>query len=158
MQAAAAARLAPKDAAFFLHTKDNPMSSNPTTVTPTPPTNSGSLISSERVTGTNVYNRDREKLGSVEALMIDKMSGQVRFAVMSFGGFLGMGEKYHQLPWNGLSYDLDNKGYVVNLTRDALNAAPMFTRDEIDSFDYGSNSDEIDSYYGKIDGFRNRAN
>ncbi|WP_156256621.1 PRC-barrel domain-containing protein [Sandarakinorhabdus oryzae] len=134
------------------------MSSNPTTVTPTPPTNSGSLISSERVTGTNVYNRDREKLGSVEALMIDKMSGQVRFAVMSFGGFLGMGEKYHQLPWNGLSYDLDNKGYVVNLTRDALNAAPMFTRDEIDSFDYGSNSDEIDSYYGKIDGFRNRAN
>ena len=54
-------------------------------------------------------------------MMIDKMSGQVRFAVMSFGGFLGMGEKYHQLPWNGLTYDLDHKGYVVNLSRDALN-------------------------------------
>jgi sporulation protein YlmC with PRC-barrel domain len=134
------------------------MSSHPTTVAPTMPTSNGALISSERVTGTNVYNREGEKLGSVEAMMIDKMSGQVRFAVMSFGGFLGMGEKYHQLPWNGLTYDLDQEGYVVNLSRDALNAAPVFSRDEIDSFDYGDQSTSIDSYYGKIDGFQNRPN
>jgi sporulation protein YlmC with PRC-barrel domain len=134
------------------------MSSHPTTVAPTMPTSNGALISSERVTGTNVYNRDGEKLGSVEAMMIDKMSGQVRFAVMSFGGFLGMGEKYHQLPWNGLSYDLDQKGYVVNLSSDALKAAPVFSREEIDSFDYGDKSNSIDSYYGKIDGFQTRSN
>lgn len=130
------------------------MSSHPTTVAPTMPISNGALISSERVTGTNVYNRDGEKLGSVEAMMIDKMSGQVRFAVMSFGGFLGMGEKYHQLPWNVLSYDLDQKGYVVNLSSDALKAAPVFSREEIDSFDYGDKSTSIDSYYGKIDGFQ----
>ena len=134
------------------------MSSNPPTVAPTMHANNGALISSERVTGTNVYNRDGEKLGSVEAMMIDKMSGQVRFAVMSFGGFLGMGEKYHQLPWNGLSYDLDHKGYVVNLNREALEAAPVFTREEIDSFDYGDQSTSIDNYYGKIDGFQTRSN
>jgi hypothetical protein len=133
------------------------MSSHPTTVAPTHASN-GALISSERVTGTNVYNRDGEKLGSVEAMMIDKMSGQVRFAVMSFGGFLGMGEKYHQLPWNGMSYDLDQKGYVVNLSSDALKAAPVFSREEIDSFDYGDQSASIDSYYSRIDGFQNRPN
>ena len=131
------------------------MSSYPTTVAPTQSTSDGALISSERVTGTSVYNREGDKLGSVEAMMIDKMSGQVRFVVMSFGGFLGMGEKYHQLPWDGLSYDLEQEGYVVNLSRDDLNAAPTYSRDEIDSFDYGNRSSSIDDYYGNIDGFRN---
>jgi sporulation protein YlmC with PRC-barrel domain len=115
----------------------------------------GSLISSERVTGTSVYNHDGEKLGSVEAMMIDKQSGQVRYAVMSFGGFLGMGEKYHQLPWDGLSYDTDEGGYVVNLSREALGSAPTYSREELDNFDYGK-SGSIDDYYSNIDGFRNQ--
>lgn len=114
----------------------------------------GNLISSERVTGTSVYNHDGDKLGSVEAMMIDKQSGQVRYAVMSFGGFLGMGERYHQLPWDGLSYDTERGGYVVNLTREALDGAPMYSRDELDNFDYDDNSQSIDNYYGSIDGFR----
>ncbi len=129
------------------------MSSYPTTVAPTGSASNGTLISSERVTGTNVYNRDGEKLGNVEAMMIDKMSGQVRFAVMSFGGFLGMGEKYHQLPWDGLSYDTNEGGYVVNLSREALGNAPTYSREELDNFDYGK-SGSIDDYYGNIDGFR----
>lgn len=115
----------------------------------------GSLISSERVTGTSVYNHEGEKLGSVEAMMIDKQSGQVRYAIMSFGGFLGMGEQYHQLPWDGLSYDVEEGGYVVNLSRDALGSAPTYSRDEIDNFDYGK-SGSIDDYYGNIDGFRHQ--
>lgn len=111
------------------------------------------LISSERVTGTNVYNASGDKLGSIETVMIDKLSGQVRFAVMSFGGFLGLGEKYHQLPWDGLTYDEDKGGYSVNLSREALEGAPSYGRDELDSFDYDSEGGSIDSYYGDIEGF-----
>lgn len=111
------------------------------------------LISSERVTGTNVYNASGDKLGSIETVMIDKLSGQVRFAVMSFGGFLGLGEKYHQLPWDGLTYDEDKGGYTVNLSREALEGAPSYDRDELDSFDYGSEGQSIDRYYGDIEGF-----
>ena len=111
------------------------------------------LISSERVTGTNVYNASGDKLGSIETVMIDKRSGQARFAVMSFGGFLGIGEKYHQLPWDGLTYDEDKGGYVVNLSREALEGAPRYGRDEVDSFDYDREGDAIDSYYGGIEGF-----
>jgi hypothetical protein len=111
------------------------------------------LISSERVTGTNVYNAAGDKLGSIETVMIDKRSGQVRFAVMSFGGFLGIGEKYHQLPWAGLTYDEEQSGYVVNLSREALEGAPSYGRDEVDSFDYDREGDAIDSYYGGVEGF-----
>lgn len=111
------------------------------------------LISSERVTGTDVYNNMGDKLGSIEAMMIDKSSGQVRFAVMSFGGFLGMGERYHQLPWNGLSYDQTRKGYVVNISQDALKAAPVFSREELDAYDYDRHATAIDDYYGTLDGF-----
>lgn len=111
------------------------------------------LISTERVTGTSVYNAQGDKLGSIETVMIDKLSGKVRFAVMSFGGFLGIGEKYHQLPWDGLRYDDEKNGYVVNITRASLESAPNYDRDQVDNFDYASESDSIDEYYGKLDGF-----
>ncbi|MBC7634876.1 MAG: PRC-barrel domain-containing protein [Acetobacteraceae bacterium] len=112
-----------------------------------------SLISSKRVTGSAVYNHDGEKLGSIDDLVIDKLSGQVRFAVMSFGGFLGIGENYHQIPWDGLQYDKSQDGYLINLSRAALEAAPNYDRDQIDSFDYAGEGRTIDDYYGKIDGF-----
>jgi len=111
------------------------------------------LISSERVTGTNVFNRKGEKLGSIEAMLIDKHTGHVCFAVMSFGGFLGIGERYHQLPWTGLSYDTETSGYVVNISREHLKDAPSYSREELNSFDYDSQAASIDGYYGKLDGF-----
>jgi hypothetical protein len=123
-----------------------------TTVAPTARPDSA-LISSERVTGTDVFNHEGKKLGSIESMLIDKHSGQVRFAVMSFGGFLGIGERYHQLPWGGLAYDTDRKGYVVNVSRDNLKSAPAFSRDELANFDYDGQSATIDAYYGKLDGF-----
>jgi sporulation protein YlmC with PRC-barrel domain len=112
-----------------------------------------SLISSERVTGSAVYNHDGDKLGTIDDLVIDKLSGQIRFAVMSFGGFLGIGENYHQIPWDGLRYDNSQDGYLINLSREALEAAPTYDRDQIDSFDYAGEGRTIDDYYGKIDGF-----
>src|ERR1700758_432259 len=84
------------------------------------------LISSDKAVGTAVYNRQGEHLGSVYNLMIDKYSGQVAYAVMSFGGFLGMGESYHPLPWRMLKYDVRQGGYVVDVDRRRLAEAPSY--------------------------------
>ena len=78
---------------------------------------SGTLIAAEKVNGTNVYNLAGDKLGSIDDIMIDKVSGRAIYAVMSFGGFLGMGEKFHPLPWAKLKYDAQKGGYVVNLDK-----------------------------------------
>ena len=73
------------------------------------------LISADKVIGTAVYNRQGDRLGSVYGLMLNKLNGQVAYAVMSFGGFLGIGENYHPLPWRMLTYDTSLGGYVVDL-------------------------------------------
>jgi len=88
------------------------------------------LIASDKVEGTAVYNRAGESLGSVYTVMIDKYSGQVAYAVMSFGGFLGIGERYHPLPWKALTYDTGLGGYVVDVSREQLERAPSYARDE----------------------------
>lgn len=85
-----------------------------------------SLISTEKVDGTAVYNRDGDRLGTVHHLMIDKFTGQVDYAVMSFGGFLGIGESYHPLPWKSLDYDPSLGGYVVDTDRSRLEGAPRY--------------------------------
>jgi hypothetical protein len=90
------------------------------------------LISADKVEGTAVYNRAGEKLGAIDKIMIDKISGRVPYAVMSFGGFLGMGESYHPLPWNVLDYDTNKGGYVVDLDPELLKGAPTLGRDESD--------------------------
>jgi hypothetical protein len=107
---------------------------------------SGTLIAGSKVKGTNVYNLAGEKLGSVEDLMIDKVSGRAIYAVMSFGGFLGMGEKHHPLPWSTLKYDTQKAGYVVNLDKKVLEGAPNYDRGSEFKWtpDYGR---KVDSYY-----------
>ena len=62
--------------------------------------------------------------------MVGKRSGQVAYAVMSFGGLLGMGESYHPLPWNALTYDTSKGGYVVDLDKDRLSNAPSYRSGE----------------------------
>jgi hypothetical protein len=84
------------------------------------------LIAADRVQGTAVYNLKGEKLGSVENIMIDKYSGRVAYAVMAFGGFLGIGDRHHPLPWNVLHFVPDRGGYVVDLDRERLTGAPQF--------------------------------
>jgi hypothetical protein len=106
----------------------------------------GNLIASEKVTGTAVYNQAGETLGSVDDIMIDKASGHAIYAVMAFGGFLGMGEKYHPLPWATLKYDPRKAGYVVNLDKKMLEGAPSYDRGSEFEWtpDYGR---KVDSYY-----------
>jgi hypothetical protein len=87
-----------------------------------------SLIGSDKVEGTAVYGADQKKIGKLERVMIDKISGKVAYAVLSFGGFLGMGEDYYPVPWATLKYDPSLGGYLVNLTRDKLDKAPKYTQ------------------------------
>lgn len=89
---------------------------------------SGSLIAASKVKGTNVYNLAGESLGSIDDIMIDKATGRAIYAVMAFGGFLGMGESFHPLPWATLKYDAQKGGYVVNLDKATLEGAPYYAR------------------------------
>lgn len=84
------------------------------------------LIASDKVAGTEVFGRDGQRLGVVYNFMVDKVTGRVAYAVMSFGGFLGLGERYHPLPWEALTYDPARGGYVVDVDPARLDAAPSF--------------------------------
>ncbi|HYD37470.1 MAG TPA: PRC-barrel domain-containing protein [Allosphingosinicella sp.] len=107
------------------------------------------LISSRRVEGTAVYNRADERLGSIHSVMIDKKSGQVAYAVLSFGGIFGLGEHVHPVPWEMLTYSVDLDAYVVDLTREQLENAPTLRLDDADRprpQDY----EEVAGYYAKL--------
>ena len=106
-----------------------------------------SVISSERVEGTSVYNNAGDKLGSIDDLMIDKVSGKVQYAVMEFGGFLGMGTDRYPLPWSVLNYSTDLGGYVVPLDKETLRGAPRYSEESRPTYDdaYGRS---VYDYYG----------
>ncbi|MHA4835845.1 PRC-barrel domain-containing protein [Sphingopyxis sp. MSC1_008] len=105
------------------------------------------LIASNKVEGTAVYNREGEKLGSIYNFMVDKRAGKVEYAVLQFGGLFGIGSDYYPLPWDVLSYDTGQGGYVVTLDKAMLEKAPRYTTDAQPIFDrnYGR---EVYGYYG----------
>src|SRR5262245_63474063 len=87
------------------------------------------LISSEDVEGTNVYDMKGNKIGEIDHLMVDKISGRVTYAVMSFGGFLGLGHSHYPLPWGALRYNTRLLGYETDVTEQQLKDAPAFSDD-----------------------------
>lgn len=95
-----------------------------------------SLISSEDVRGTAVYGADGSHIGSVDHLMIDKVSGHVNYAVISFGGFLGLGHSHYPVPWRALTYSNELGGYRTNVTESQLRDAPEFSDDSWQSRDW----------------------
>jgi PRC-barrel domain len=101
------------------------------------------LISADKVIGTKVYNRREEHLGSIYGLMLNKFNGQVAYAIMSFGGFLGLGESYHPLPWRMLTYDTRLGAYVADLERNQLEKAPRYTTEP----DWDTYRRQVDAYY-----------
>jgi sporulation protein YlmC with PRC-barrel domain len=107
---------------------------------------SGNLINAEKVHGTDVYNAQGDKLGTIEDLVLDKIEGRVQYAVLSFGGFLGLGDKHYPLPWAALKYDTRKGGYMVNLDKEQLENAPAYEADQqIDwTPDYGR---RVDAFY-----------
>jgi PRC-barrel domain len=106
------------------------------------------LISSDKVEGTAVYNREGEKLGSINSVMIDKVSGKVAYAVMSFGGFLGMGDRYHPLPWHVLTYDTAQGGYVIDRDPGMLEGGPTYGTSESPDWSDRRWGQQLHDYYG----------
>ena len=106
------------------------------------------LISSDMVVGTSVYNLQGEHLGSIYSIMVDKISGQVAYAVMSFGGFLGIGESYHPLPWRMLKYYVRQNGYVVDIDRRRLEGAPTYNDSSMPDWSDRAYGHRVDTYYG----------
>jgi hypothetical protein len=100
------------------------------------------LIGSDRVEGTPVRRSDGHKIGTIERLMIDKLSGNVAYAVLSFGGFLRIGQKHLPIPWARLHYDQTLAAYQLDLTEEELSRAPSFESDQ--DFDWGDRSREVE--------------
>lgn len=105
------------------------------------------MISSEKVEGTECYNRNGDHLGTVDHMMIDKLTGHVEYVVMSFGGFLGIGESYHPLPWRVLTYDTGMGGYVIDADRSRLERAPRFTSSSTPDWHDRTYRSRIDEYW-----------
>lgn len=106
------------------------------------------LISASKVNGTTVLNPAGENLGSIYDVMIDKRSGRVQYAIMSFGGFLGIGESYHPLPWHLLKYDPANSSYIVDISKDRLQGGPSYAQSASPDWSTGIYGQEVETYYG----------
>ena len=102
------------------------------------------VIRAKKVIGTSVKNSAGEKIGQVEDIVLDKLSNNIVYAVIGFGGFLGMNEKYHPVPWSALDYDEAEDSYVVPFTKEQLQAAPA------DSLDMLTKGDGVGTYRTKV--------
>ena len=113
------------------------------------PTASGhtQAIRAKKVIGTNVKDPTGQKIGEVEDVMLDKESNNIMFAVVGFGGFLGIAEKYHPIPWSALEFDEDEGAYVVNYTKEQLQSAPTASIDELARDDGQMFRDRSYAYY-----------
>jgi sporulation protein YlmC with PRC-barrel domain len=106
-----------------------------------------STIRAKSVIGTDVKDLQGKSIGKVEDILLDKKSNNIIYAVVGFGGFLGMGEKYHPLPWQVLNYDDNQEAYVVNLTKEQLKAAPADSLDALTTSDGVIYRDRVYDYY-----------
>ena len=113
------------------------------------PTQAGhtSAIRATKVIGTQVFSTTGEKIGKIEDVVLDKQSNNIMFAVVGFDGFMGVNEKYHPLPWSGLDYSKDSKGYVVSYSKDQLKGAPAERIDELTAGDGAGIRDKVYDYY-----------
>jgi hypothetical protein len=108
----------------------------------------GNLIGSDKVEGTAVYGADDRKIGSIERVMIDKVSGKVSYAVLGFGGLLGIGNDHYPLPWQSLKYDTRLGGYVTGVTESRLQGAPKYGNDNDWNWSDPARNRAVNDYYG----------
>jgi len=108
----------------------------------------GNLIGSDKVEGTAVFGADAQKIGTIERVMIDKVSGRVSYAVLGFGGFLGIGNDHYPLPWQSLKYDTRLGGYVTGVTEGQLRGAPKYGNDNDWNWADAARNRAVNDYYG----------
>jgi len=104
-------------------------------------------IRANKVIGTNVKNQQGEIIGEINDIVLDKLSNNIMYVVVSFGGFLGIGEKYHPIPWASLDYDEDQDAYVGGFSRTQLEGAPYGSINELTSAEGNSYRDRAFDYY-----------
>lgn len=105
------------------------------------------LMGCNTLIGNDVYNHKSEDIGDIKEIMLDVRTGKVRYAVLSFGGFLGMGKKLFAVPWTALTLDTMNKRFVLNVEKEKLSSAPGFDKDKWPDMADQSWSEEIHAYY-----------
>ena len=106
-----------------------------------------SAIRAKKVIGTDVKDATGHSIGKVEDIVLDKLSSNIMFAIVGFGGFLGIGEKFHPVPWSTLDYDEAEGGYIVNLSKEQLKAAPAYSMEELIQGDGTQFRDRVYDYY-----------
>lgn len=106
------------------------------------------LMGANTLVGNDVYNHKDEDLGDIKEIMLDMRSGKVAYAVLSFGGFLGMNEKLFAVPWEALTLDTVNERFILNVEKDRLSEAPGFDEDDWPDMADLSWSNKVHDYYG----------
>ena len=106
------------------------------------------LIGSDKVEGTNVYGVANAKVGSIERVMLGKRDGKVAYAVLSFGGFLGIGHDHYPIPWSSLTYDTELGGYKTNITEQQLEGAPKYADERDWDWADRERARKVYDYYG----------
>jgi sporulation protein YlmC with PRC-barrel domain len=106
------------------------------------------LMGADTLIGDSVVNSQDEDLGDIKEIMLDMHSGKVAYAVLAFGGFLGMGEKLFAVPWQALHLDTTNKRFVLNVPKERLKTAPGFNPDSWPDMSDIRWSEEVHSFYG----------
>jgi sporulation protein YlmC with PRC-barrel domain len=110
--------------------------------------NEPKVLSADTLTGDKVVNHQKEDLGKIEHLMIDLANGRIAYAVLSFGGFLGMGDKLFAIPWSALTVDTVEKQFILNVDKEVLKRAPGFDKDHWPNMADRSWGTKVFTYYG----------
>lgn len=106
------------------------------------------LMGADTLIGNEVHNHKDEHLGDIKEIMLDMSSGSVAYAVLSFGGFFGMGDKMFAVPWSALNLDTKEKRFLLNVEKDRLKDAPGFDKDEWPNMRDEAWANKVKSYYG----------
>jgi sporulation protein YlmC with PRC-barrel domain len=106
------------------------------------------VLSASTITGDEVRNPEGDDLGKIEEVMLDMGSGRISYAVLSFGGVMGLGDKLFAIPWSALELDPDNRCFVLDVEKEKLENAPGFDKDNWPSFADNTWATQIHSYYG----------
>lgn len=119
------------------------------TDTPASTAGDGRLLSLGEVAGQQIFDRSGAKLGAIKDAYVDKITGRIEFVIGATGGFLGVGEKFHPLPWSSLTYNHAPEGYVAAFTKEQLRDAPAYDRDQLSGQHYGW-SDQVRRYFANL--------
>ena len=108
------------------------------------------IMAADSLRGEEVRNQAGEPLGKITHIMLDVARGTIAYAVLSFGSFMGLGDKLFAIPWQSLALDVENKWFVLNVAKERLKNAPGFDKDHWPSMADPAWAAEVDGYFGPV--------